>query len=174
MNSMLYFDGNMKKNTFPLVFLLVISVSCSTKTYLSKPGSLAGKRIALEIINIARQKGGKTIYTDSVCVCISQTIAETIYPYLQKAGASIITIPTEQKINESRIYAIADSLHIDYLLSGTGSVERTGKTDFVRELNIKLVSVPTKEIILTGSFSGFSVLPSGAADRIGKKILQKK
>jgi hypothetical protein len=162
------------KNLSNIVFLFLLLSACSSKAYLSKQGSLTGKKIALGVINITREKGSKTVYNDSVCACMGQTIAETIYPYLQKAGATIITIPTEQKTSESRINAIADSLQVDYLLSGTGTTERTGKTDYMRELNIKLVSVKSKEIVLTGSYSGFSVLPSGAADRIGKKILKQK
>ncbi len=162
------------KQIRPIILLLILLNSCATTAYLPKPVSLSGKRIVLGIIDITRDKSGTTIYNDTVCSCVSKTVGETIYPYLQKAGAVIVQIPYEQKINETQINKIIDSLQVDYVLSGTGLLNRTGKADFMHQLNINLVSRKTNEVILTGSFSGPSVYPAGAANRIGKKMLRQQ
>ncbi len=161
------------KTVIILIVLLVVLNSCSTKAYLPNPVNLANKRIAVGIIDVGREQKGKTIYNDTVCACIAKTVGETLYPYLQKKGAVIVTIPYEEKTSETRVYTIADSLQVDYLLTGTGHVNRTGKTDFMHQLNIKLVSVRSKEVVLTGSFSGPGVYPAGAAERVGKKMLRQ-
>jgi hypothetical protein len=163
----------MKRNNFLLILLSILSGSCSTQAYLIKPGSLAGKRIALGNIDITRMQKKRMIQNDTVCACIKQTVGEKLYPYLQKAGAIIVDLTNEQRTNETRINQAIDSLQVDYVLSGTGFVQRTGSSDFMEQLTLKVIAVKTKEVIATGSFGGPSVTPGGAADRIGKKMLKQ-
>ncbi|MES2372026.1 MAG: hypothetical protein V4557_05560 [Bacteroidota bacterium] len=162
------------KNILAVTLLFILLNGCATKAFLAQPVSLTGKRIAVGVIDISRDKSGTTIYNDTVCSCISQTVGETLYPYFQKMGAVILKIPYEQRTSEARIHKIADSLQVDYLISGTGLVNRTGKTDFMHQLTINLISRQTQEVFLTGSFSGPGVYPAGAANRVGKKILNQK
>jgi hypothetical protein len=164
----------MKTTISGIVFLLVLLCGCSTQAYQSNPNLFAGKRIAWGVIDITREKKGQKINNDTVCVCISQTVAETLYPYFQKAGAEIVKIPNEQRTDEMRIYKVADSLKVDYLISGTGQIHVYGSSDFMQQLNINLESVKKNVVVWTGSFSGPSVTPAGAANRIGKKIVNNK
>ena len=78
----------------------------------------------------------------------------------------------EQRSSTQRMRKAADSLQVDYFLMGSGIAQRTGKVDFMQQLNLKLVSRTTNEIIATGSFSGSSVTAAGAAKRIGEKIFK--
>jgi hypothetical protein len=164
----------MKRKISYIIFVLAIVSGCSTQAYQSSPNLFAGKRIAWGVIDITREKKGQKINNDTVCVCISQTVAETLYPYFQKAGAEIVKIPNEQRTDEMRIYKAADSLKVDYLISGTGQIHVYGSSDFMQQLNINLESVKKNVVVWTGSFSGPSVTPAGAANRIGKKIVKNK
>jgi hypothetical protein len=161
-----------KYNSLFIVLLFALS-SCSTKVFLGKPINLSGKRIAVGLIELARNEKGKTIQKDSICVCTGVTVGTTIASYLQKTGAVVIHIPYDEKTSEMRIYQIADSSQVDYLLTGTGLLHRTGKTDFMEKLNIQLVAVKTREVLMSGSFSGLGVYPEGAAERLGKKMVKK-
>lgn len=157
-----------------LITTLLFCYGCSTKVYVQKPGTLNGKRIAIGYIDMSRMQKGKTIQNDSICRCVAQTVGETLTPYLNQSGGTVIHIPYDQFTTPGRIYEIADSAQIDLLVTGTGLLERYGKnTDFMRTLNIQLVVVKTKEIVLSGSCSGPSLTAQGSTERIGKQILKK-
>jgi hypothetical protein len=161
----------MQKNILILLFCAAIA-GCSTKAFVVRPGSLTGKKIALSNIDLTRMQKGKMIQNDTVCACLGQAAAESIYPYLLKAGATVVMLTDEQRSSTQRMRKAADSLQVDYFLMGSGIASRTGKVDFMEQLNLKLVSLTTNEIIATGSFSGPGVTAAGAAKRIGEKIFK--
>ncbi len=161
-----------KSNCLIIIIACLAIAGCSTKAFVARPGSLTGKRIALASIDITRMQKGKTIQNDTVCACLGQSIEETIYPYLLKSGATIVMLTNEQRSSTQRMRKAADSLQVDYFLSGSGVAERYAKVDFMRQLNLKLVAVTSNEIVATGSFSGTSVTAAGAAKRVGEKIFR--
>ncbi len=162
----------MKKNIFLFILFSAAIAGCSTKAFVARPGSLIGKKIALSSIDLTRMQKGKMIQNDTVCACMGQAVAETVYPYLLKSGATIVMFTDEQRSSMQRMRRAADSLQVDYFLSGSGVAQRTGKVDFMEQLNLRLVSLAGNEIIATGSFSGPGVTAAGAAKRIGEKLFR--
>jgi hypothetical protein len=161
-----------------LILFLVIAytlVGCaSTTAYLPKPTILKGAKIGIANFNLDLKKTKKTAYTDTLCFCVAKSVGETLTPYLQKMGSSVICLLADNPITIQQAYQAADSLKLDYLLFGIGELEITGNTTFAKRMSLKLVHLNTREIVLTGSTAGGIYTAENAAKKIGEKILKYK
>jgi hypothetical protein len=150
-------------------------IGCSTVLQIQNAKELKGKKVGVQLITISninlpkKQKTG----TDTICICISQSATDAIYPFLQQSGFTVVPLNLNSKANILEVVDKADSLKLDYVLVGNGMINFTGSTPFMHELTIKLVNVKTGEAKISGYFSGPSVTPVQAMARIGKKIVQK-
>lgn len=153
------------------VFCIVLLISCSTKTYISDAEKLKGKRVAVAQILLDTDRSKDRVKTDTLCHCIAASAAEAFYPYLQQAGLTVIQLPLTGKPLATSIEHLADSLKLDYIVVGKGIVQFVGRTSFMHDLSLQLVDVKTLEVKASGTFSGPSVTPAGAAMRIGKKMV---
>lgn len=165
----------MLRNAFLGTITCIILYSCSTsKAYVQKPQELKGKKIGIGNFEIGTAKKGKGVESnDTVCLCIGQSIASVLTPYLQQSGMGVVNLSGNQKIDFSEAYEKADSLQLDYILFGSGIIHYYGKSTFADELTIKLVNVKTREVILTASCNSGYVSPAKAAKKMGEKILQQ-
>jgi len=68
---------------------------------------------------------------------------------------------------------IADSVKVDYILTGVGIVQMQGKTPFMHQLTIQLQDMHTGEIVASASFSGVATRPVKAAGKIGEQLVKK-
>ncbi len=157
----------------PLIALLVFS--CSTTVQILNPQELKGKKVGVQLLNVSNlnlPKKSKT-GTDTLCSCISQSATNAIYPFLQQSGFIAVPLNLSPKANILEAVEKADSLQLDYVLSGTGIIRFTGTDPFMEQLTIKLISVKTGDIKLSGYFTGSPVRSIPAMERIGKKIVKK-
>lgn len=154
------------------LFILLLA-ACSTKTYITDAKKLKDKRIAVTEIVLGTAQQKNKVRTDTLCDCLASSVAESLYPYLQQAGMTVINLPVTGKSKEGGAYRKADSLQLDYLIFGSGLIEFTGKAAFMRTLSLKIVDAKSWEVKASGNFSGPSVTPSGAAKRIGKKLVSQ-
>ncbi|MBN9296414.1 MAG: hypothetical protein J0I41_05350 [Filimonas sp.] len=140
----------------------------------SRTTPVTGKRIVIGNIyttNITKPKGN--ISQDTLCVCIGQSMQEAFTPYLQEAGFTVITIPITPKMDVLQTMKIADSLGVDYLLTGKADVEAKSYNNvFTRNLTANIINLKSKEVTLKSSFTnGVAVRPIKAAQHLGKKIV---
>lgn len=159
------------------LFILFLFAGCySSNISVPKPIPATGKRIAIGIIytkNVTKPKGN--ISPDTLCVCIGQSMQEAFIPYLQEAGFAVITIPITPKMNVFQTMKIADSLGVDYLLTGKADVEAKSYSNvFARNLTANIINVKSQEVILNSSFNnGVAVRPVKAAQHLGKRIVRE-
>lgn len=146
-------------------------VACSSsKVTVQQKIVTVNKRIAIGNIDIqSLQKS--TARRDTLCACIPKQIKQLFIPYLQQAGFIVIDLPADKNESQSRFIEKADSLHLDYILSGTGLVNTVGSSVFVEQMTVKIADLKTGEIAVSSSFSGVSTRPKKAVDNIGKKML---
>jgi len=154
-----------------IIILFFLLAACSTKTYITDPQKLKGKRIAVAEIVLGTAHQKDKVHADTLCDCLATTVAETLYPYLQQVGMTVVQLPVWGKTREEGAYRMADSLQLDYLVLGTGLIQFEGKTPFMWNLSLKIVDAKTREVRASGSFSGPGVTPAGAGKRIGKKLV---
>lgn len=160
-------------------FLLVLLTayifsSCSTTEYAQVASSLKGKRVGIVGFDMnAIKKKQQFNSKDSVCFCVGQSISDAVIPSLLNAGLIVTPISHDKKMSFEENIAIADSLKLDYVLTGNGKVDIVGKSNFILELNLKMVNVRSRESHMAASFSGVSIGPIKAGKRIGKKIAKK-
>lgn len=153
-----------------LLVILVIFAGCSSSNLAVQDVPIPkGKTIGLGYFNMHQQKKKKQ-NTDSVCYCIGKTIQTALIPYLQKAHFKVIDLPLPEKATDFRAALIADSMHVDYLLTADGLVSFVGQSTFVEALSFKAVNLRSGAIAFSGTFSGTSTRPIKAASKIGEKI----
>ncbi len=152
---------------------IILICACSTKTYITNAEKLKGKRVAVAQILLDTERRKDKVKTDTLCHCIAAAAAEAFYPYLQQTGLTVIQLPLTGKPLASTIEHLADSLQLDYIVVGKGIVQFVGKTSFMHDLSLQLVDVRTREVRASGTFSGPSVTPAGAAMRIGKQMVKQ-
>ncbi len=150
--------------------VLFLFCACSTSTYIKDANQLKNKRVAVAEIVLDTDRSKDKVKTDTLCTCIAASASEAIYPYLQKAGLIVIKLPLSGKLSSVNVEKLADSLRLDYVVVGKGIVQFVGKTAFMHSLVLQIVNVKTLEVAASGTFSGPSVTPAGAAARIGKKL----
>lgn len=155
-----------------ICFVVLIS-ACSTQSYLTDAQKLKGKRVAVAQIVMETERRKDRVKTDTLCHCIAESAAEAFYPYLQQMNMTVIRLPLTGKPMENSIEHLSDSLQLDYIVVGKGIVQFVGKTSFMQNLTLQLVDVKTQEIRASGTFTGTSVSPVGAAMRIGKKMVHR-
>ena len=152
------------------IVILFLFCACSTSTYIKDAKQLKNKRVAVAEIMLDSYLSKDKVKTDTLCTCIATSASEAIYPYLQKAGLTVIKLPLSGKLSSANVEKLADSLRLDYVVVGKGIVQFVGKSAFMRSLTLQIVNVKTLEVSASGTFSGPSVTPAGAAARIGKKL----
>lgn len=145
--------------------------NCSSTVSVQDNIAAKGKRIGMGNFKIEPMKKKGTA-TDTVCACVGQSIQGTLTPYLQEAGFSIVTLPLTHKTTLLETMHIADSMQVDYIMTGVGLVDIQGSNSFVRELSVKAVN-QSGEVVLSGSFTGVGTGPAKAAGKIGKQLLKK-
>jgi hypothetical protein len=164
----------MKKQLLILLAISSIIAGCSTSATVQSSGNLKGKRIGIGAINISFDKMPKKfIPNDSTYYGMSESVKALFIPYLQQAGFNVVDLKVNHKANMAEATRVADSLKIDYVFSGAGLVQVTGKSFFMHKLNVRLTNTNTNEIPMTGSFSGAGVFFEGAVERIGKEMVKK-
>jgi hypothetical protein len=159
-----------------IVLLLIgffIAGCSSTKVAIQNAIELKGKRIGIGAIDITAAKKSKRHSTDTVCACTQQSTQQALMPYLQEAGFKVVNLSARSSLDFPQSMRAADSLHLDYVLTGVGLVDIVGSSTFMQQLTIKVVSVNTREIVLSGSFSGTSIRPVKAAGKLGEQIAKK-
>ena len=115
------------KKYFP--FLNFFISACSSTNMSTKHNLQSkGKKIGIGTIKITAQKKANKPNTDTVCICTSQSTEKAFIPYLQQAGFSVIDLPIIDRLNNNEIMRIADSVKVDYILTGVGIVQMQGKT----------------------------------------------
>jgi hypothetical protein len=154
-----------------IIISTVLLAGCSTKTYVSNPQKLQGKRVAVTEIILGTDEKKNKVRTDTLCDCLATTVAESLYPYLQQAGMTVVIIPVTGKPKGAAALRVVDSLQLDYIVSGSGIVQYTGSSAFMHALSLKITDTKTREVLASGNFSGPAVYPAGAASRIGKKLV---
>ncbi len=160
--------------TFFLAIISIIFFSCTTKAYVQKPAELKGKKVGIGNIKItATKKRNRLPSQDTICLCIGQSVGEAMQPYLQQAGFSVTNLFLKENMDIAQLYSSADSLQMDYILMGLGTVDIVGKSTFINQMTIKLVDIKIREIVISGFFTGTATSPVKAAGKIGKKILQQ-
>ncbi|MES2777075.1 MAG: hypothetical protein V4722_23055 [Bacteroidota bacterium] len=164
----------MPRILFLTAVLSITLFSCTTKAFVQKPAELKGKKIGIGPIKIeATKKGGKLATKDTICLCIGQSAGEAFQPYLQEAGFRVVNLYLKEIMDVNQAYLAADSLQVDYILFGSGTADIQGKYTYMDQLTVKLVNVKTREVVVSGSFTGSATSPIKAAGKIGKKILQQ-
>ena len=150
-------------------------IGCTTNLEMQSAKELKGKRIGVQLISIKNTNlpRKKLTGTDTICTCISQSATEAMYPFLQQAGFVVVPLSVGEKTSIYKSVQVADSLKLDYILSGNGIVEFTGSSPFMHQLTVNAINVKTGAVQFSGSFSGAAVSPVQAAARIGKQIVKK-
>ena len=159
-----------------IVLLLIgffIAGCSSTKVAIQNAIELKGKRIGIGAIDITAAKKSKHHSADTVCACTQQSTQQALMPYLQEAGFKVVNLSAQSSLDFPQSMRAADSLHLDYVLTGVGLVDIVGSSTFMQQLTVKVLSVNTREIVLSGSFSGTSIRPVKAAGKLGEQIVKK-
>lgn len=162
----------MQKNYFLPLFSFLLLTSCSSSVAVQNNTTVKGKKIGIGKFTMLPENKKNKPSTDTVCVCVGQRIGNALIPYLQEAGFTVVMLPLPDKTNHFQTMMVADSMHVDYILSGAGTVSIQGNNTYVHELTAKAIT-ESGEVILSGSFSGAGVGAVKAAGRIGKKWVQK-
>ena len=145
--------------------------SCSTTEYAQSAISLKGKRVGIIGFDMTAIKKKQQLNPkDTICFCIGQSISDAVIPSLLKAGLIILPISHDKKVSLEENIAIADSLKLEYLLIGNGRVSIIGQSNFIEQLNVKMINVKSRESHMAASFSGVSIRPIKAGTLVGKKI----
>ena len=156
-----------------LLLLVTILAGCSSSNIAVQETPIPqGKTIGLGYFNMQLEKKKKH-NTDSVCYCIGKTIQTALIPYLQKAHFKVIDLPIPEKATDFQAAMVADSMHVDYLLTAVGLVNLVGNSSFVEALSLKAVELKSGEVAFSGAFSGTSIRPVKAAGKIGQEIVAK-
>jgi hypothetical protein len=161
----------MQKNLF---LLILIFCSCSTSHVTVKNNfDPAGKKIAIGIINLSPQRSKGN--TDTVCTCTGQTTGKALMPWLQQAGFIVTELPLNNGSGNVETMPNAATAKVDYILTGEGIVDITGKRKdvFMHQLTLQIKDVNTGEIVTSVSYSGAGVRPAGAAKKIGGELVRK-
>lgn len=163
---------NLMKALF-FVSSFIFFASCSS-TNVSVTDTLKpdGKKVGIATLEIVERKKGNNFKSDSVCTCIAQSINHALIPYLQQAGFTVFNLNANERTPDSLITLIS-SLNLDYTVTGTGIVHSLGKSTFVDQLSVQLQSLKTGEVIASASFSGTSIRPARAAQKIGEGLVKK-
>ncbi|RXK81304.1 hypothetical protein [Filimonas effusa] len=155
-----------------LLFAIILAGCSSSNIAVQDTPIPRGKTIGLGYFNMQLEKKKKH-NTDTVCYCIGKTIQTALIPYLQKAHFKVIDLPIPEKATDFQAAMIADSMHVDYLLTATGLVDLVGKSSFVDALSLKAVDLKSGEVAFSGAFSGVAIRPVKAAGKIGQAIVAK-
>jgi hypothetical protein len=157
--------------TIIAVFLLH---ACSTTAHVNSNLHLKGKRIGIGDIKLSTGLNNSKNKVDTLCDCIVSTFSSSMNPFFQNAGFVVIDIPGSRKnMSPSEMKRLTDSLQLDYILVGQGLLDVVGKKHaayFMNHLSIQIIDLKTREIIVTGDFSGTSVSIDGSIKRICKKL----
>jgi hypothetical protein len=163
-----------RTNIIVLLLIAFFVAGCSsTKVAIPNANELKGKRIGIGAIDITAAKKSKHHSTDTVCACTQQSTQQALMPYLQEAGFKVLNLSAQSSLDFSQSMRAADSLHLDYVLTGVGLVDIVGSSTFMQQLTVKVLSVNTREIVLSGSFTGTSIRPVKAAGKLGEQIAKK-
>ena len=164
-----------------LIYLVIFGglmlVSCSTTVIISDRQKLFGKKIAIVEVSLNAYNNTSTP-VDTLCDCMGSTIAEHMNPFFMEAGMTVVDLPVSRRsLSRDRVRQMVDSLGLDFILVGTGTVHVMGKRPgkqsfFMRNLSMKLIGGKNMELVATGEFFGGGVYPEGAVKRIGKKFLK--
>jgi hypothetical protein len=159
--------------SFALAFFVFLITSCSsTNVSVSKAFNATSKRIGIAAFKIMQQQKGNKFKSDSVCTCIAESISQTLTPYLQKAGFTIFNLDVEKNSADS-VMKRASSLNLGYTLQAAGVVHTYGKATFIDHLAVQIQDFKTGEVTASAAFSGTSIRPVTAAEKIGTALLGK-
>lgn len=163
----------MKQILFVLALYAIIA-GCSTGATVQSSGKLKGKTIGMVPISVSFEKKPKKFnLSDSLYAAIAQSTKEALIPYLQQAGFKVIDLPLAYNASMDEAIKAAEASKAEYIFTGAGMADATGKSLFMHKLNVRLISLTTSEIAISGSFSGAGVFINGAAERVGKQIVKK-
>lgn len=159
---------------FYLLFAIAFVSCSSTNTYVSPSLTSKGKKIGIGSFKIALQKKGNKYGSDSVCNCIAESIETALTPYLNTSGFNVFN-PGPGKIYSTSLIKTASTpdVEVDYVIKGTGLVDKVGSSYFVNQLSIELQDVKNGEVLISASFTGVSIRPIKAAQKIGKSLMKK-
>jgi hypothetical protein len=157
-----------------LSIVLVFMLSCSTKVIIVDRQKLVGKRIAIGEMFLNAKNTDTQV--DTLCDCVANTIAVQMNPFFMEAGMRVIDLPVSRKhLSRERVKQLIDSLGLDYILIGSGTLNIIGKKPgkqayFIENLSVRIIGSKNLEMIASGEFSGYGVYPQGAAKRLGNKF----
>ena len=163
----------MQKSNLLLLLIWFITSCSTTNVTVQKPSAFKNKKIAVANIEVTAVKKSNRKSTDTVCACTAQSIQQAFLPHLQQAGFTVINIPINQSTDILEAVKIAESLQVDYVLAGAGQVDIVGKSTFMEQLTVKIMSTKTGEVLMSGSFTGTSIRPVNAANKIGEEMVKK-
>ncbi len=151
-----------------IAILLLISACSTTNSFVSEKAEVKNKALGIAYFNITASKNKKS--NDSVCTCIAQAIKTTLIPYLSKAGFKVYHLGEDTVADSLPKASYAD---VDYVLNGSGIVDRVGSSSFMEQLSLEIRDVRTKETIASASFKGVSTGAAKAANKLGNSLLAK-
>jgi len=113
---------------------------------------------------------------------ISGEFSDAISIYFLQSGFSVIErgridiILKELDLQQSGITSEGDAVKVGrlasvrYVVFGTGRLERTGDSYFLKAATVKMIDVETGEVVIMASRSGAGELPIEVANEIGRDI----
>ena len=152
---------------FFLFIFAIFLTNCSTVFYANKGINFKDKRVGIQRFNII-----KTPTYDKQPE-VSRLETEAFYPYLIEAGFDVYNVQFDESLDMKEVLSKAESLNLDYILTGSELVNMQKSSVFIHNLTVKFVNTRTLKTDLSATFEGPSVRINGVAKRIGKKIVSR-
>lgn len=149
------------------LFSILLLCSCSTNLFVSENIDFKGKKVAIYQIDL------KNCENTEPATNASKMQTEALYPYLVGAGFQVYNVQLDKALNLNEAIKMTESLKLDYLIMGNGTISKHKQSTFVRTLTLNFINTKTLSTDISGTFYGAGVQTEGAAKRIGKKLIHK-
>jgi hypothetical protein len=107
---------------------------------------------------------------DTLCACIAKDIEAGFLPHLQRAGFQVLNLQPPMPLSDFQLAAWADSLHVDYFLSGRATVSLVGSSRFMHRMQIQVTHTQDRRVLASASLDAVSMDVQKAVTKVGKAL----
>jgi hypothetical protein len=154
-----------------MALLTLIAYGCGTTQVAAPTATRSSQAKTLVILPIEVRNDHKPGRDqDTLCACIAKDIEAGFLPHLQRAGFEVLNLQPPKSLSDFQLAAWADSLHVDYFLSGRATVSLVGSSRFMHRMQIQITHTQDRRILASASIDAVSLDVQKAVHKVGKAL----
>jgi hypothetical protein len=160
-----------KHSLFFFLLIMLMMYACSSTQVASNKAAQIPRSKTLVILPIAVSNDHKPGQAkDTLCACIAKDIEAGFLPHLQRVGFQVLNLQPPSSLSDFQLAAWADSLHVDYFLSGRATVSLVGSSRFMHRLQVQVTHTQDRTILASASMEAVSLDVQKAVTKVGKAL----